>query len=242
MRKFKDIYPAALDRSNKIVAASKWHQVETMTPELAGLFVRQLSIWSRSLFKMRGNAYAICPHPVLRGLLMEIAGEEDVVDPRIGMNHRQLVATSLGKALGLSLADLEKAQPLATTLVTFDIFFGIAARSWEEGIAISSGHERLIRDSGFFGFEVNRLKRDLGWSDKDVEWFTAHDVADEEHGKLVEMLDDFITDDSAWDRVEEALVQSQIAYFLMLDGIVDAWKYDIKPVKGASCKGLSLIF
>jgi pyrroloquinoline quinone (PQQ) biosynthesis protein C len=158
------------------------------------------------------------------------------------MNHRQLVAQSLAQGAGLTMSDLEAARPLATTMVTIDTFFAIANRSWEEGIAIGSGHERLIRDAGWFGFEVKRLKGDLGWSDEQVAWFAAHDEADEEHGQLIEMLDDYIDNDSAWDRVEEAIVESQIAFMLMLDGIADAVTHDIAPMKGTSCRGLSLIF
>ncbi len=242
MRKFSDIYPAALERSNKYVHASKWYNLDRLTPEIARTFVEQLSIWSRSLFKMRGHAYALCPHPELRRVLLDIVQEEDIVDPRVGMNHRQLVAQSLAQGAGLTMSDLEAARPLATTMVTIDTFFAIANRSWEEGVAIGSGHERLIRDAGWFGFEVNRLKGDLGWSDEQVAWFAAHDEADEEHGQLIEMLDDYIDNDAAWDRVEEAIVESQIAFMLMLDGIADAAIHEIAPMKGASCRGLSFVF
>lgn len=242
MKSFAEMYASALDRSNKYFYASKWHNLDKMTPEIARAFVEQLSIWSRSLFKMRGHAYALCPYPGLRRVLLEIVQEEDVVDPRVGMNHRQLVARSLARGAGLTLADLEDARPLATTMVTIDTFFGIASRSWEEGIAIGSGHERLVRDADWFGLEAKRLKKDLGWTDEQVAWFAAHDVADEEHGKLIEMLDDYINDNSAWDRVEEAIVEAQVAFMLMLDGIVDAVRYEIAPMRGASCRGLSLVF
>jgi pyrroloquinoline quinone (PQQ) biosynthesis protein C len=241
-RKFADVYVGIKERCLKYTAASKWQQLERMTPGLAKLWVQQMSLWTRTTFKMRGHVYANCPHPRLRQKLLEVVSEEDIVDPRVGMNHRQLLVTSLGRATGQTLEQLAHARPLATTLVTLDTFFAIANRSWEEGIAVASGHERVLRDAGWFGFEANRLKRDLGWSDADVAWFTGHDVADEEHGAIIELLDDYVSDERTWDRVEEAVIEAQLAWLLLLDGVVDAHTHAIAPVSGASCKGLSFVF
>jgi pyrroloquinoline quinone (PQQ) biosynthesis protein C len=242
VRKFADVYPAIKQRFVQYMSESKWVRVALMTPELATLWVQQMSLWTRTAFKIRGHVYANCPHPALRRAMLEILSEEDIEDPRVGMNHRQLLATSLGRATGQTLADLEAVRPLPTTLVTFDILYGIADRSWEEGIAVASGLERVLRDSGYFRFEHDRLKKDLGWTDSDVAWFASHDVADEEHGRVIELLDDYIVDDRAWDRVEEAVVESGIAWWLLFDGIVDAQRQGIAPVEGRSCKGLSFQF
>jgi pyrroloquinoline quinone (PQQ) biosynthesis protein C len=241
-RKFADVYPAIKQRFIQYMRESKWMRVAPMTPDLAKLWVQQMSLWTRTAFKIRGHVYANCPHPALRRAMLEILSEEDVEDPRVGMNHRQLLATSLGRATGQALADLGAVRPLPTTLVTFDILYGIADRSWEEGIAVASGLERVLRDSGYFRFEHDRLKRDLGWTDKDVAWFSGHDIADEEHGSIIEQLDDHIVDDRTWDRVEEAVVESGIAWWLLFDGVVDAQRQSIAPVVGRSCKGLSLHF
>lgn len=242
IRRFADVYEGVKERCLKYTAASKWHRISRMTPGLAKLWVQQMSLWTRSIFKMRGHVYANCPHPLLRQKLLEVVSEEDIVDPRIGMNHRQLLATSLGRASGQTLGDLEAVRPLPTTLVTINLFFGIAKRTWEEGIAVASGHERVVRDSGFFSFEANRLKRDLGWTDRDVAWFTGHDAADEEHGQVVELLNDYVADEATWDRVEEAIIEAHLAFLILLDGVVDAHDQDIRPVQGASCKGLSFVF
>jgi pyrroloquinoline quinone (PQQ) biosynthesis protein C len=242
MRRFSDIYPSIRARCDKYWHASKWYNLETVTPDLAKLWVQQMSIWTRTAFKIRGHVYANCPHPELRLKMLEIVGEEDVVDPRCGMNHRQLLATSFGKATGQTLEDLRQAKPLATTLITFEIFYGIANRSWEEGIAVASGQERVLRDSGFFRHEYHRLKRDLGWTEQDLAWFSGHDEADEDHGAIVELLDTYITDDRAWDRVEEAIIEAQLAWLYMFDGVVDAYPMGISPVSGASCKGLSFMY
>lgn len=242
MRKFADVYPAMKKRFEQHMGASKWCNVEKLTPELAKLWVQQLSLWTRSTFKIRGHVYANCPHPELRQKLLEVLTEEDIVDPRVGMNHRMLLASSLGQATGQSIDDLKKVKPLATTLVTFDILFGIADRSWEEGMGVASGLERVLRDGGYFRFERERLQRDLKWSDEQVAWFTGHDVADEEHGAIIELLDNYIDDDRKWDLVEEAVVESAIAWWILFDGVVDAHRQNIAPLKGASCKGLSLHF
>lgn len=241
-RRFADVYEGIKERCIKYSNASKWYAVDPMTPELAKLWVQQMSIWTRTIFKMRGHVYANCPHPALRLKMLEIVSEEDVVDPRVGMNHRQLLVSSFGKATGQTLAELEGARPLATSLITFDTFFAIANRSWEEGVAIASGHERVLRDCNWFKFEADRFRRDLGWSEEDLAWLTGHDVADEEHGSVVEMLDDYVTDDATWDRVEEAIVEAQLAFLIFLDGCVDAWRHGIRPVKGASCKTISFHF
>lgn len=241
-RKFAEIYEGVKDRCFKYTHASKWYGLERMTPEIAALWVQQMSIWTRTVFKMRGHVFANCPHPDLRRALLEIVSEEDIVDPRVGMNHRQLLISSFGRATGQTLEDLTHARPLATTLIAFEMFFAIADRSWQEGIAVASGHERVLRDSGWFGFEGNRFKRDLGWTDEDLAWFTGHDAADEEHGTLVERLDDYVTDDETWEKVAEAIIQAQLAFLILLDGVVDAAQHGIAPVTGASCKPMSLIF
>jgi hypothetical protein len=75
-----------------------------------------------------------------------------------------------------------------------------------------------------------------------VGWFTGHDVADEEHGAIIELLDKYIDDDRTWDLVEEAVAESSIAWWILFDGVVDAHRQGIRPVSGATCKGLSLIF
>jgi pyrroloquinoline quinone (PQQ) biosynthesis protein C len=242
MRKFADVYPAMRKRYEQYMAASKWCNVNPMTTELAKLWVQQLSIWTRTGFKVRGHAYANCPHPELRKKMLEVLGEEDVVDPRIGMNHRMLLCTSLGKATGQTLDDLKKVKPLPTTLVCFDILFGMADRTWEEGIAMASGHERMLRDGGYFRFERERLQRDLKWSDKEVAWLSGHDEADEDHGAIIELLDKYLETDDQWDLVEEAVVECSIAFWTMLDGVVSAYQQKIEPVNGRSCKGMSLIF
>ena len=242
-RKFADVYPAIKERCLKYAAASKWENVDRMTPGLAKLWVQQLSLWTRSAFKARGYAYASCPHPELRSRLLETVTEEDVVDPRVGMNHRQLLATSLGRATGQDLADLQAVKPLATTLITLDIFHGVANRTWEEGVAIvGGGHEKVLKDTGYFGRQASRLQKDLNWSKEQLAWFTGHDAADEDHGSNVELLDKYVTDDGAWDRIEEAIVQSQIAWLILHDGVVDAYAQGIAPVTGGSCKGLSVHF
>lgn len=242
VRGFKDIYPGILEECTKYMHASKWFNLERLEPGLVRLWVAQLSLWTRTSFKVRGHVYANCPHPELRRALLEVVSEEDIVDPRVGMNHRQLLATSLGKASGQTLAMLTEAKPLATTLVTFDILYGIANRTWEEGIALASGMERVMQQSGYFKHDAMRLKRDMGWTEAEVAWFTGHDEADVDHGSVVELLDKYITDDRAWERVREAIIEAWIAWWIMLDGIVDAHRFGIKPVSGASCKGLSTIF
>jgi pyrroloquinoline quinone (PQQ) biosynthesis protein C len=242
LRRFAEVFPPIKERCLRYMAASKWYNLEKLEPNLVKLWIQQMSLWTRSAFKLRGHVYANCPHPELRIKLLEVVREEDVVDPRVGMNHRQLLVSSLGRASGQALADLEKVRPLPTTLVTFDILYGIANRSWEEGIALASGNERVLQESGYFRFEANRLKRDLGWSSDDVAWFTGHDVADEEHGSVIELLDNYIDDDRTWDRVGEAIVESLIAWWLLFDGVVDAYRQRIEPVEGISCKGLSRFF
>lgn len=242
VRKFADWFPGVLAECEKISKASRWYNLEKMTPELAKIFVQQLSLWTRSAFKVRGHVIAICPHADLRLTLMEVMGEEDVEDPRIGMNHRQLMAKSLGQASGQSIADLEKVQPLPTTLLTFDTLFNIATRSWVEGVAFTSGTERVMRETGYFRLDAHRFQRDLGWSDEALAWFTDHDVADEEHGALIEQLDKYITDDTDWDRAEEALLQSWTAWWIMLDGCLTAHEQGLKPVKGLTCKALSYYY
>lgn len=242
VRKFKDVFPSILEECRKYMLASKWYNLEKLEPELVRLWIAQLSLWTRTSFKVRGHVYANCPHPELRLALLEVVGEEDIVDPRVGMNHRQLLATSLGKATGQSLEDLAKVRPLPTTLITFDILYGIANRTWEEGMGLASGMERVMQELGYFGYDARRLQRDMGWSDKDVAWFSGHDEADVEHGAVVELLDKYITDDRTWERVSEAIIESWIAWWIMLDGIADAHRHGIKTVSGASCKGLSTVF
>jgi hypothetical protein len=67
-------------------------------------------------------------------------------------------------------------------------------------------------------------------------------VADEEHGQVVELLNDYVAEDATWDRVEEAIIEAHLAFLILLDGVVDAHDQGIRPVRGASCKGLSFVF
>lgn len=239
---FATVFPGVQETCDKYMRASKWYNLKKITPELAQLFVQQLSIWTRTTFKVRGYVYANCPHPEMRMKMLEVVGEEDVVDPRVGMNHRQLLATSLGKASGQSLEALSQADPLPTTITCFNILYGIAGRTWEEGVGVASGLERIIQESGYFLYEAERLKRDLGWTSQDVAWFEGHAEADVEHGAIIEELDNYITDDTTWEKVGESIIESVIAWWLMFDGILTAHEQGIPTVRGLSCKGLSKIF
>lgn len=238
----KDLLPDLLDECTKYMQESRWYNLEKLDLDLVRFWVPQLSLWTRTTFKMRGLVYAMCPYPDVRMAMLEVVGEEDIVDPRVGMNHRQLMATSLGEACGYTLEDLSNAKPLITTLVTFDILYGITARSWEEGLALTSGLERMLQQNGVFRREAQRLQRDLGWTDAQVAWFTGHDVADEDHGKVVEMLDRYITDEKTWECVRESILEGWVAWWNLYDGVLIAHRQNLKPVTGVSCRGLSTIF
>jgi pyrroloquinoline quinone (PQQ) biosynthesis protein C len=242
VRKFSDIFPDLKSECMKIMQASKWYGLEKLEPEMVRLWIPQFSLWTRSTFKLRGLAYAHCPHPDLRLTLLDIIGEEDVIDPRVGMNHRQLFASTLANASGQSMEELADARPLPTTLVTFNILHGAANRTWEEGIALSSGLERMLQECGYFRYDAMRLQRDLGWSEGDIGWFTGHDAADVEHGSVMDKLDKYVTDDRTWDRVRDTVIECWIAWWILFDGIVDAHRYGIKPVSGLTCKTLSTVF
>ncbi|HSV83346.1 MAG TPA: iron-containing redox enzyme family protein [Ramlibacter sp.] len=238
----KDILPGLIEECTKYMHASKWYNLEKLEPGLVKLWIEQLSLWTRSAFKVRGHVYAHCPHPEIRLALLDVVGEEDVEDPRIGMNHRQLLVTSLGKASGWTLQELENAKPLPALLVTFEILFAVCKRTWIEGIALTAGMERMLQECGYFKLDARRLMRDAGWSEKDVAWFSGHDEADEEHGALIELLDKYITDDAQWELVREAVLEGWMAWWIMLDGVADAYKHGIKPVEGLSSPALSKVF
>jgi len=63
VRKFKEVFPGILEECIKIMQASKWYQLEKLDPELAKICISQLSLWTRSTFKVRGHVYANCPYP-----------------------------------------------------------------------------------------------------------------------------------------------------------------------------------
>ncbi len=166
-----------------------------------------------------GNLYVICPDPVWREMIAEVAYEE--ATGRLmsdGVSHHRLY---LNYAKGMKLGPEDMYDPpYCAGVVAFQAYFTlICQKSFLEGVAA----HMLAGEAAIPGLYI-RIARNLqdqfGLSDEAVAYWVIHDSADQEHSDVGrKLLDQFATSTRERRLVLKTVRQMLEVQHLMYDDI-----------------------
>ena len=203
----------------------KWvaYSKDRLTAAGARVLVQQWGIFNRHSRRCWAYVVGNCPHVEIRKwIVKENLYEEEAIE---GQSHFELLLR-LGRALGLTLEDIEKATPLPSTIVALHTWETLTKnRTWYEGIAAKAMLERTNKPEcgNFSHLEAERWVRQLHLSLEDVEFWTLHDSVDQIHsdGTLV-LLEKYLPGAREKEAALQAAEESMIAWKFYLDGICEA--------------------
>jgi pyrroloquinoline quinone (PQQ) biosynthesis protein C len=162
-----------------------------MTRDRARIYLLQLGLYACQRRHNWPQVAANCPVFEVKQRILSHEYEELVEDEHSKSGHLDLIFRQ-GKEVGLTIADIENAEPLPTTRAAMYAWFWIArTRPWQEAIAASTiaewtNDDRLLGDIG--GGNCTRLykiwTRDLNFTAAQVPNFTAHSKADVKHSDM----------------------------------------------------------
>jgi pyrroloquinoline quinone (PQQ) biosynthesis protein C len=216
---FRTRLDAAIKATNEQMAWSRMPD-EQLTPEAARSFVKQFGLFTRHSRQCWANVVGNTPVLEVRRFVVEENLWEEEANAETA--HYTLMVR-MGKALGLSEADVDDAVPLPTTQVAFLAWEALTKnRRWLEGLAAKMTLERLNqKDLGnLSAVEAGRWMRQLKLSDADVEFWTLHAEVDQIHGDGT--LDLILQHATGPEQLEECLAAAEAslaAFTIFLDGI-----------------------
>jgi pyrroloquinoline quinone (PQQ) biosynthesis protein C len=196
---------------------------EPLTPGRARTFVRQHRLNTRqrnSVLKLR--VATNCPIWDLRVKIIAACAEEVIADHAHGRGRPHWrILEELGTHIGMTLADIRRAEPLPSTRMCWLAWDGLMSnRHWLEGLVGNTCAERvnvpgygrgLMRRRGWFGLERARWTKLFRLTDEQLEFFALHTEADVEHSNL------------GWHAVAEHAVRLGMA-----DAVVEACRLNLE--------------
>ncbi len=187
-----------------------------MTKRRAQLMLTQLGLFIRHRRDCWAHVSANCPVLAVKQKVLQHEFGEVIKDQYSDFGHLDLIVRQ-GRAIGLSVDDVMRAEPIPTTRATLYAWAWMTReKSWIEGLAALtvtewSNDDRLLADQGG-GHSTRMAKRwmeDLGLNWKSLPNFSAHREADEEHSDMfLPFLSEFATAEKeklALQVVEESL-------------------------------------
>lgn len=212
---------------------------EPMTPGRARTFVLQHRLNTRqrnSVLKLR--VATNCPDWDTKLSIIEACTQEIIADHEHGGGRAHWkVIEELGGHIGLSGAEIQAAEPLASTQLCWLAWEALMSnRHWLEGIVANTCMERtnvpgygegVLRERGWFGLERKRWGELFGLPDEQLDFFALHEAADAEHSDLGwNAVARFASEFAMEDQVVRACETNLSVWGHYLDGIAqagDAW-------------------
>jgi pyrroloquinoline quinone (PQQ) biosynthesis protein C len=180
----------------------------------------------KEIQKTHGYIYQNCPiESARKELIKNIIVEEGPPGP----THPELFVQFCEKGLGMSRAQLEAYQPLASTVAALHHFLWVCmTRSWLEAIgAVVIGGEKggdESRDNPMYGM-ANALQKHYGLSKEAVSFYTTHAELEqgehkEEHGEIgPTLLKEYATSRELQADILEAIWEGVMAHKTCNDGL-----------------------
>ena len=163
-----------------------------LTPVRGRLLSLQRALFNKNRRDCWGAVQCSAPIEVKR-VIWHHESEELIKDPRCDSDHYSLhVRRCL--ALGLSLEEVENAQPLPTSRASFYAWLYIArTKPWLEALSASSILERSANMASARGQtrrSTEKWIKELRLTEKDMEVITANENADGDHSDMMAALFD----------------------------------------------------
>lgn len=177
-----------LDEVKKLIAQHSWPNhpmwkslVEgTLNVEQLREWVRQFGVFALYNHGYHGPLYVNCPDPKWRAMIAEVVYEEGTGNLYSnGKPHNELWC-QFGEAIGLTRDEMWGAELCSGARALKAFLNDRCSNSFLEGVsALMLAGEAQV--PGFFNKLAESLKTTFDLSDQDVEFFTIHDEADEDH-------------------------------------------------------------
>lgn len=158
-------------------------------------FIKQLGIIPLYNHLYHGRLYVVCPDPEWREMMAEVCYEEGT--GRLfaaGQPHWKLYVR-LGAALGISREELYATEYIPGALAWRAYYEYICGKTFLEGVSAHMlAGEARVPEAAKRMSEI--LRKNYGLSEHDVEFYTVHISADEEHSDIGRrLLDKFAKSD-----------------------------------------------
>ena len=212
----------------------RWFR-EPLTQGRARMFALQHRLNTRqrnSVLKLK--VATNCPDWETRMRIIGACSEEVIADHAHGGGRPHwAILEDLGVRIGLKRAQLQKAEPLASTQLCWAAWEGLMAnRHWLEGIVANTCAERVnvpgygsgeFKKHGWFGVERRRWGRLFHLPDDELEFFELHTAADIEHSNMGwRAVEKFARELHMEDAVVAACERNLHVWEHYLNGIADA--------------------
>jgi pyrroloquinoline-quinone synthase len=183
--------------------------------QIAGM-MNQIYLQTVEVVRWLGYLYAKCPVMAVRREVFNNLAEEELGLFSGTEGHFHL-AGRVAVAAGADPAKLDDAplQPAPAALIKLgdDMFY--RNPNWIANFGTAFGFE--YQSPMAFASLAKGLKKSYGMTDKDVEFFTVHITADEDHtGGIVRVLDKYATTEEARAEVRKAAFEYAEHYFKMM--------------------------
>lgn len=148
-------------------------------------WARQFYLTVREAPRSIGNQYVNCPDPALKVEIAESIYEEETGAITGTKNHAELFRQFL-RALGIDddEADRTEPGPIAAVMMAREVPFKQSEEEFYDGLALSGlvgeGAMAKIAETLFHAFQ----KSPYNFTPHDLEWFSVHGEADQEHGEV----------------------------------------------------------
>jgi pyrroloquinoline quinone (PQQ) biosynthesis protein C len=154
--------------------------------------------------------------------IIRACAEEVIADDAHGHGKPHwAILEELGVAIGMDIAEIRAAEPLASTRLCWLAWDGLMSnRHWLEGLIANTCAERVnvpgygagaVREKGWFGMERDRWRALFGLDVAALDFFELHTEADIAHSEL------------GWNTVGE-----HAARLAMEDAVVEACRVNLQ--------------
>lgn len=183
--------------------------------QIAGM-MNQIYLQTCEVVRWLGYLYAKCPVMAVRREIFNNLAEEELglfsgTDGHFHLAGRTAVAAGADpKKLDAALL-----LPATAALIRLGEQMFYEHPNWVIGFAAAFGFE--YQSPMAYGALAKALKKSYGMSDKDVEFFSVHVTADEDHtGAIVRVFEKYATDEETRRQIKEVVCEYGQRYFEMM--------------------------
>ena len=181
----------------------KLERGELSRQQIAGM-MGQIYVQTTEVVRWLGALYAKCPVKEVRREIFNNLLEEEL-GHFSGTDAHFYLARRVGEAAGATREEMEatKLLPATERVIKLGEHMFFEQDDWVAAFGTAFGFE--YQSPMAFGAIATALKKSYGMSDHDVEFFSVHVTADEDHtGAIVRVIEKYATGPDTHDKVKQA--------------------------------------
>ena len=188
---------------------------ELTRAQIAGM-MSQIYLQTCEVVRWLGYLYAKCPIlEVRREIFNNLAEEELGLFSRTEGHFHLAGRTAVAAGADPATLQTTPLHPATAALIRLGEQMFYEHPSWVVGFGTAFGFE--YQSPMAYAALAEALKKSYGMSDRDVEFFSVHVTADEDHtGSIVRVLDKHATDEGTRREIKRAVFEYADRYFRMM--------------------------